>query len=245
MSDVDGSRSGAGGPDDDPDEPSDIPDDASELAFEAEALRRERAARRRRERVLRIFRTRRFERYGLSGPMVAVVLVIVALFGSLMVVLGPRPPARLGAQPLADAPSGGPGGLLPDVRLQAGTREVPARSLRPGILALVSDGCDCAAAVQATTSQAASYRLQTSLVVTPESADDLRTMRDAGAVRAAAAGVDADAVLEATYAPGATGLTLLLVRADGVVEAVVRDVAETTRLEADLSELAERSAPDA
>lgn len=239
MNDVDGSRSGEDPAGAVPPERSEIPDDASALAFEAEALRRERAASRRRERALRVFRTRRFDRYGLSGPAVAAVLVLVAVVGSLLVVLGPRPVPRLGPQPLADAPTGGPGGLLPDVVLQAGTREVPVRSLRPGVLALVSDGCDCADAIRSATSQAATYRLQTSLVVTPESADDLQAMRDVGAVRAAAAGVDVSGVLHARYAPEATGLTLLLVRADGIVDSRVPDVEATTRLEVELSRLAE------
>jgi hypothetical protein len=231
-----------------PDEPPDdplasvrVPDDARDLAFEAEALRRERAAQRRRQRVARRLRTRRWERFGLSGALVAAVLAVVALVGSLMVLLGPRPQGRLTQQPLADVAVGGEGGLVPDVPLAVGAGEVSARVLRPGVLALVPDGCDCALEAEQVIGQAASVRLPTSLVAAPESVDDVAALRDSRRVRPQQVALDRQGALADAYDADASGLTLLLVQADGVVTDVVPGFMEGQRLEPRLVDLARAS----
>jgi len=73
-----------------------VPDDARELAAEAEALRRERRAAARRDRLGRLLLTRRWQRFGVSGPLVALTLVIVAAFGSLLVIFLPSRPDQPG-----------------------------------------------------------------------------------------------------------------------------------------------------
>lgn len=231
-----------------PDEPPDdplasvrVPDDPRDLAFEAEALRRERAAQRRRQWWARRLRTRRWERFGLSGALVAAVLTVVALVGSLMVLLGPRPQGRLVQQPLADVSTGREGGLLPDVPLAVGAGEVSARVLRPGVLALLPDGCDCAVEAEQVIGQAASVRLPTHLVVAPESADDLQALRESRRLRPERVALDREGVLAETYDADTRGLTLLLVRADGVVTDVVRGFTEGQRLEPRLVDLARAS----
>jgi hypothetical protein len=235
-----------------PDEPADgardsvrVPDDARDLALEAQALRRELAARRRRQRWSRVFRTRRWERFGLSGPLVTAVLALVAVVGSLVVVLGPRPPVRLTAQPLADVPVGGEGGLLTAVTLHVGTRPVEARALRPAVLALVPDGCSCAAEAESAIGQAASVQLPTYLVAAPDAADDVDAMRATRRVRPEQTLTDPDGALAAAYAADPRGLTLLLVRSDGVVAGIVRGLSADRRLERDLVDVARASGLDA
>ena len=213
-----------------------VPDDASALAFEAEALRRERAARRRRERAARVLRTRRWQRYGLSGPLVAGVLVLVALVGSLMVLLGPRPPARLAAAPLASGSGEGP--VLPGVPLRAGPRTVPADALRPAVVALVPAGCGCAESAEQVVGQAWSFRLPTHVVAAPGAEAELEALRASRRVRAQGFAVDTTGGLTARFDAHPARPTLLLVRADGVVTHVVRGFAPDQRLEVELRKTA-------
>lgn len=234
-----------GDPPDDPLGSLPVPDDASELAFEAEALRRERLARARHERWSRLLRLDRLQRGALSGPVVAAVLVVVALVGSLVVVLGPRPPGRLAPQPLAAAPVGGEGGVLPDVTLAVGAGRLPARALRPAVLALLPDGCGCPVEAEQAVGQAASVRLPTYLIAVPESLDDVAELRATRRVRPEAVAFDRDASLARAYSADRDGLTLLLVRADGVVVEVVRGFREGQRLELELARLARASGLDA
>ena len=231
-----------------PDEPSEdplaslhAPDDARELAFEAEALRRERAASRRRQRWSRWLRTRRWERYGLSGPLVTAVLCVVAMLGALFVVLGPRPQGRLTERPLAGGRVGGEGGLLVDAPLQVGSAEVSARVLRPGVLALLPDGCDCPLEAEQAIGQAASVRLPTYLVTGPDSGDDARALRETRRVRPEQVAHDSSGALAAAYDADPRALTLLLVRADGVVDRVVRGFRQGQRLESSLVDVARAS----
>lgn len=234
-------------PDEQPDEvgeplgPVEVPDDLRELAFEADAVRRELAAQRRRERLTRVLRTRTWERYGLSGPLVAAVLIAVALVGGLSVALGPRPGMRLLPQPLAPAPVGGEGGLLPVTPLTIGATTVPVRALRPSVVALVPDGCDCAIEAEQVIGQAASFRLPTYLVATPDSVDDVDALRATRRVRGEGRAVDERGELAVAYGAVSSGLTLLLVRADGVVVDVVRGFSEGQRLEPSLVDLARAS----
>ena len=218
-----------------------VPDDASELALEAEALRRERAALRRRQWVSRRLRTRRWERFGLSGPLVTAVLCLVALLGALFVVLGPRPQGRLTAAPLADVGVGGEDGLLLDVPLAVGAGSVSSRALRPGVLVLLPDGCDCAVEAEQVIGQAASVRLPSYLVATPDSVDDVQALRATRRVRPEQTVLDRQARLAGEYDADPRRLTLLLVRADGVVARVVRGFREGQRLEPSLVDVARAS----
>lgn len=209
-----------------------IPDDASELAFEAEALRRERAAAARREFVLGRFRTRRYQRYGLSGPLVVVALVVVATFGALLTLLGPRSGARLVHQPLASPAigSGSVGGLLPDAPIAVPAGTISARQLRPAVMMLVPAGCGCPEALASVLGQAREFGLPAPVVVagdrvTPEV---VRLVRSAGS--AAAPLADLQGALFGAYA-GGSGLAVVVVAPDGVVAGVERGVRRDQRLE--------------
>ncbi len=200
-----------------------VPDDASELDLDLLAYRRELAARQRRARVERLFKTRRWQRYGVSGPLTVGVLMVVALFGSMLALLVPTtgatspPPQTIAGRPAA-AP-GQVGGLLPDVTLRRAGRPVSGRALRPAVLALLPPGCRCARLLEEIGGQAREFDLP--LVLVGAAAPDR-----GGALR------DPAGQLMGTYA--ARGVTLLLLRDDGVVTAVERDVKAGRRLEPEL-----------
>ena len=91
-----------------------IPDDISSLDAEVRALRRERRARARRDRLRRMVSPR-----GVAGPLVIVVLLLVAGFASLLVLFQPRrtatPPAPLATSGAGSGRDGKLLGLLPDL----------------------------------------------------------------------------------------------------------------------------------
>jgi hypothetical protein len=141
-------RDGEGGPvDDGPFSLDDIvvPDDARALEADLRALQRERRAQTRQARLGRLLFTRRWQRYGLSGPIVVAVLVLVTSFASLMLLFQPRRPA---ARPLPLATgvrgTGQEGGLVPDLTLHRSDGETATiRDYRPAVLAVVPRSCGC------------------------------------------------------------------------------------------------------
>ncbi|MGH3329444.1 MAG: hypothetical protein ACRDPT_16910 [Streptomycetales bacterium] len=220
-----------------------IPDDASELDDEIRAYRREIRHRRAVEGLQRLARTRRWYRHALSGPVVVLALLGVALIGSLVALLTPDEPQRPIRQPLATASAAVPnqeGGLLPreEVLVEGAPRS--PRDLRPGVVALVPPGCRCAGAVEGMFRQAQEYLLDLYLAGGPDQEGQLRELAARTGTGTSSVVVDARGTLTDAYQP--RGLTVVLVHSDGVVEAVQRDVRAGTRLELQLAEL---SAPGA
>lgn len=216
-------------------QPWQAPDDASELALDELALQRERQARRRRSRLESLFKTRRWHRYGLSGPLVVVVLLIVAVFGGLLALVLPSTQPRQQPEPLAAAPAAAPGsvgGLLPEGVVRAKGGDLPIRTLRPAVVAVVEDGCDCAQALRAAGGAVAQYRL--AFYVVPPVDGGLDALLSGVRVQATPV-EDPAGTLRTAYPP--RGLTLVLVRADGVVDSVVPGVREDSRLEVRLQRL--------
>jgi hypothetical protein len=127
-----------------------IPDDASALDAEAAEIRAELARERRRHRVRRMLRMDPLARYGLSAPLLGLVLLVVASFASLLVIVLPGGSPLIRPAPLARplVLPGREGGLLPDVRVtDERGQPFPSRDLRPGAVLVVGDACDCASLV--------------------------------------------------------------------------------------------------
>jgi hypothetical protein len=234
--DDDRRRDGEGGPvDDDPFSVHDfvVPDDARELQGDLRALRRERRASARRHRFGRLLLTRRWQRYGVSGPIVVGVLVLVAAFASLMVLFQPRRPASRPV-PLAVGVRGvgQEGGLLPDVRLtRADGTTVPARELRPAVFAVVPSVCHCEGTLHRYGEVVQRHHLAfldvgTTLPPLPPE------LADRWAVRASEG---SGALLRAYHVTAAP--VLLLVRADGVVNRVLLDEPAPNALNSELAVL--------
>jgi hypothetical protein len=184
---------------------------------------------------------------GFAGPLLLVLLVVVGLVGSTLSVFGTTPADPRVATPLAtglSAPPGTLGGLLPNatVTLTLNGKQVQLRDARPAVLVMVPASCpDCGPILQSLRSQAAEYQLAFVIIGPPAQ------QRQLAALNATALGGsemivsdDGDVMLPA-YTP--SGVTAVMVRDDGTVPAVARDVTATTRLESSLSQLDGRTAP--
>jgi hypothetical protein len=221
-----------------------IPDDARELDHDLEIWRREERWRHRRERLATLFQTRRWRRYGMSGPLVVTILLVVALFGSLLALLGPRT-LPLVSRPIAapvgqaTAPPGKIGGLLPDVTLTTASGDVSARDLRPSVLVLVPPGCACGEKVAALVGQANEYRLPVYLVGAPAQAGQLDNLATISGRGVPVVVTDPAGGLAVTYSTSTSHPTLVLVHSDAVVTSVIHNFAVGNRLEPLLGILAQ------
>jgi len=185
---------------------------------------------------------------GLSGSVVIVVLAIVTVVGSSLTVFNPSTvstPASLA--PLATSPPAGVGevgGLLPDTTLGIDGLDVPLRTARPALIVLVPDGCQtCGPTLASLLMQGREYNLALVLAGPPRQAGELTTFNTAELGGSGLVAIDKVDVLAASYAP--VGVTAVLVRPDGVVGAVVRDIGPNQRLEPALAQLQRVGAPSA
>ena len=114
------------------------------------------------------------------------------------------------------------GGLLPDVGLESATGVVPARGLRPAVLMLVPDGCNCPALVHDLVGQVEEYPgIAAALVGSGDpGVARLAVQRDGGNGRLPAL-VDRTAALARAYHGGPPGSapTVLVVAPDGILVA--------------------------
>jgi hypothetical protein len=166
------------------------------------------------------------------GAVVAAVVAVVLLRTSQDT---PRERPRAGLLATSTASPGRAGALLPEVVLKGRLRTTPARELRPAVVMLVADGCDCLAALRHVVAAAAPLRLVTYVVQAGDSLDQPETL-------AAQAGGDV-----APYADPAgalatayrlhTDAALILVRSDGVVTQIVDAGGPALRLDAALRAL--------
>ncbi len=212
-----------------------VPDDISELDSEIEQLRRELDVPGR-PHLQRIFRTRRWQQYGLSGPLVLVVLLVVLFFASLVFLLVPVPPRAAESRPLAHptASPGTVGALLPDLALPVGTSgAVRLRNLRPAVVVLVPTGCHCQKLVDDVIASTSAARLQVLFVGTN---GDPRLPSTAPVQRVRAA-TDAEDRLSLIYA-AASGPTAVFVRADGTVTRILHDVTPGADIHQEIDALA-------
>ena len=201
-----------------------IPDDLTELEPDIRAYYRELARQRNQAFVHRIFMTRRWERFGLSGPMVVAVLCIVALFGSLASVLVPRVGQRPGSEPLAapSVPVGRESGLVPAVNVSVYGDVQPIRARRPDVIALVpAPREDCARILSGLYSQAKTEGLRFDIVGAPDRESFLREIDRRTGNGGADVMLDPDDTLATTYGPGV--LTILVVAPDGTVAQILRN----------------------
>lgn len=213
-----------------------VPDDISELDPEVALLRSETPAQPTPGLLRRLVQTRRWQRYGVSGPLVVIVLLAVAFVASLVFLLLPSTPRPPQVRPLANprVGPGRPGGLLPDLALPVGvTDAVRLRNLRPAVIVLLPAGCDCTTLVSDVITSTSTSRLQVLLVgqvTDPVLARTTPTNR----VRA---GTDSGGRLASTY--GLAGQPVaVFVRSDGTVSRVLRGAGPGAELHAEIAGLA-------
>lgn len=220
-----------------------VPDDASELVHEARAVQRELHREQLRASVARPFLTSRWRRFGLSGPLIVVVLLLVGLVASTLGVLRPRQAAqRPAALPLAEttAPTGEIGGLLPAGEITARGATFDSRALRPAVLVVVPAECRCDQLLDTVFRQAQEYGLAMYVIggdgaATVEVNDLARGIGNGTAVSIG----DENRTLSTMH--DGSGVTAILVHADGVIRAIHRDLPMGVRLEPDLALLSSRA----
>lgn len=214
-----------------------VPDDASELEADREAWRRETARQarqqlRERRRERRAGSGSRLRRLGLTLPMGVSVLVAVVLVMMFTSVFAPKRAPLAPAVPLATgvAATGAVGALLPDVTLTAGSGvSVPVRLLRPAVLVLVPGTCDssCGAVAAEVVAQSRSLQVRSAVVLPASSAlDEASALTQAAAASTLLAdGTDLRGLVRAT------GVTAVVIGADGTVVDVARSITDGERLE--------------
>ncbi len=216
-----------------------VPDDISALEPDIVALRRERAAAARRERLRRLARAPRWVRFGIAVPLIVGVLAVAAVSGAWLSVEGNRvAPAGTLAPPLASpgVAAGTVGGLLPEATLDVGGAAEYTAELRPAVIALVPASCTgCVASARDLLQQVSALQGQVLFVsagsAVSAAADRLGTLLPAATSEA----TYPHGVLAAAYHPAVNQLTVLLVRSDGVVTAVLRGFGGGMHLEAGFS----------
>lgn len=215
------------------------PDDARELDLEVIAWRREQAAAARRHR-LEVLLGRRGVRWRRSSPSVPVLLLllgcVVGTAAALVLLLPVSVRTTPGARPLASTPAapGRAGALLPSVSLEIGSTTRDARALRPAVLAIAPSPCRCSGALTALAAETQQYAVPLVLIVPTGDREIPQLLRTARGTRVFSA-YDTVGRLASTYT--ARGLTALLLRSDGIVTDVVRELQPQHRFGAQLIDL--------
>lgn len=209
-----------------------VPDDIRELQHDVDAYHRELRLARRRLRWSWLLGSRTWQRWSFPLGVVTGAIALTAVVFTVLTVTGAGRPNDHGPAPLAhpSAAPGQAGGLLPDVSLtMADGVVVPARSLRPALLALIPAHCVCPGVLDDLAAQAAEVQLR--LVVVGPDAPDAEVAAIPGQLRhgTVVAAYDRAGSLASTYA--ASGVTALVVSRDGVVGYVRRGISAGTRLE--------------
>jgi hypothetical protein len=223
-----------------------IPDDARELDRDVQAYQRELRALRRRRRASRLRRP--LTRDGMVLPLLAGCLMLALLTSTLLIMfaadqtgmprLTPRPAVTQHRSPKRTPAAGQIGGLLPLSAVVIGGKSVQLRTVtaaRPAVLTLVPQNCQCASTLRQLSTQAGQAHVLVYLVGTDGSMQQLAKLAAAAGQTTARVADDAKDVLAATY--GARGVTAILVRSDGTVASVIKQLPQQ-RLETGLRELA-------
>lgn len=177
----------------------------------------------------------------LVGPVLAIVLLSVAALVALLPASARNTTGRQSAPvPALAAPSqpeGSVGGLLPDLTLGGSAGPVPVRSLRPAVLLLVPERCDCPALVHEVMDQVEEFPGVSAAIVGSGSADltRLAVARDGGNGRLPVL-TDPAGTLFRTYHGGPPGTvpTLLFVAPDGQLSSQPFAFTPGSRIEAQL-----------
>jgi hypothetical protein len=223
-----------------------IPDDARELDREVQAYRRELRARRRHRLARRLHEP--LTKGGMVLPLLASCLALTLLAGATLTMFSAgrvveEPPQRTAAATAGPrTPTVGQvGALLPDRTAQVDGRLVPLRNLMPAALVLIPAGCRCATALQQLSVQAAATGILIYLVGASGWITEVKALAAGSGEDSAHVIYDAGDVLGSAY--HRTGLTAVLVDADGSVSKVLRNLGPGVQLGSSLRALPSDGSP--
>jgi hypothetical protein len=211
-----------------------IPDDARELDHDVQAYHRELRALRRQRLLRRLAGP--IARDGMVLPLLASCLALTLLAGTLLTMFttrradAPVTQAQAPTTPRSASPGVGEiGGPLPASTMQSGRKVVQLSTVRTAVLALVPDGCHCAAAAKQVSSQAGEANVKVWLISVGRSVSQVKAMASAhGKTVAILVYTDTDGALTRAYQP--SGLTVVLVDQVGSVRVVQRDLGTPVQL---------------
>lgn len=204
-----------------------IPDDLRELDRDVQAYRRELRRQRRHEFLRRLVPGMgRLGPYGVLAPVVAAALIVTAVLGSVMSLLGPRPPSAMrGAGTPRDSGSvasdrPGVGAPLPDTAVSVDGIHTSLSSVRSAVVVYLPADCRCSGSVDSLVSTARSVGVAVYLSG-PHADTDAAAARDGRYPRVLDG---AQQALTDRYRP--RGLSAVLVGKDGKVTDVLVDLAQ-------------------
>lgn len=203
-----------------------IPDDIRELDRDVQAYQRE-LRRQRRQDILRrlVPGIGRLGPYGVLAPVVAAALIVTAVLGSVMSLLGPRPPSAVrGADTPRDSSVAshrpGVGAALPNATVTVDGISTRLSSVRSAIVVALPADCRCTDTVDSLVSTARSVGV--AVYLSGRHADtDATAARDGRYPRVLDG---AQQTVADHYRP--SGLSAVLVGGDGKVTDVLRDLAQ-------------------
>lgn len=227
-----------------------IPDDARELDRDVQAYQRELRALRRKRRVGRLRGP--LTRDGMVLPLLAGCLMLALLTSTLLIMFAadqtgmpelPRSTATQGAPkhtPTAAQPAVGQiGGPLPAMAVVIDSKTEQLRDVTaatPSVLTLVPRNCKCAATLRQLNSEAAQAHVRVYFVGTAGVMQQLTGLAAASGQPSSRVAEDTADVLGPMY--GQEGVTAILVRSDGTVASVIRQLPQRGELAAGLQKIA-------
>lgn len=203
-----------------------IPDDLRDLDREVQAYRRELRQRRREQLLRRIVPGyRRLGPYGVLAPIVAGTLLVTAVFGTMMSLLGPKSanPAKVTSVPpnsTAGDETGNVGEPLPDSTVTVDGTAKRLAGVRSAVVVAVPARCGCSASIADLTSAA---RATGVAVYLSGRHDQTSSLAERGGSYPQVLG-EAQRILERRYHP--VGLSAVLVDRHGRVTDIVRELDE-------------------
>ena len=223
-----------------------VPDDARSLDADRDLYLREHSRGSTPGLYFRSYVLGRFAPAGLSAPLILLVLVVVGLVAGSVAFFTPAPTTDpfpgLPLAPNAQAPAGQVNGLLPVVVVGIDQQKVSIRAFRPAAVALVPVSCgSCVSVLRNVQAQVDEYGVRLVLVGSPKQTSQLEQIDQSALGGDATVASDPQGAMSTIYQP--SGITLLLVHADGVVGAVLANVGPADRLEPKLAQLTRPGAP--
>jgi hypothetical protein len=222
-----------------------VPDDARELDRDVQAYQRELRALRRKQRAGRLRGP--LTRDGMVLPLLAGCLMLALLTSTLLIMFAadqagvpdlPRGTVTT-SSPRQTPAAGQIGGPLPTATVMIGGKAVQLRTVTAAVasvLTLVPPGCNCASALRQVRSQAGQEGVVVYFVGTRPAAPEVNRLATETGLAKNRVAEDTGDVLGITYRQ--KGLTAILVRRDGTVASVIRELPQQKQLETGLQEIA-------
>ena len=225
-----------------------VPDDARELDRDVQAYQRELRALRRRRRASRLRGP--LTRDGMVLPLLAGCLMLALLTSTLLIMFAAdqtgapgqsRPAAtqsRPNNTPTTQPAPGQLNGLLPAATVEIRGKPIPLRTVTAAmasVLSLVPPDCKCASALRQLTDQAARVHVLVYFVGAPQVMQQLSELATTAGQPTSRLAEDTGNVLGPTYRQ--KGLTVVLVRRDGTVASVIRELPQQKQVDTGLQEI--------